>query len=493
MIIGTTLVDVVNHWATTQPEHRAYTFLNAQGEEVDHISYGELRRKARAVATQLSHRDIHSRNAILMYPAGINYMVGFLGCIYAGVAPAPVHAPKRNRSNRKIIEIIKHADAAALLSDRQTLDELEQIKQQEQGWPLDITCLATNTLDSQHDNLNLPTVPAEAVAFLQFTSGSTSMPKGVMITHRNCLYNLRMMQTVHQASPASVFVSWLPHYHDLGLVTHLLGNLYCGSHCVLLAPTTFLFQPVQWLRAITNYQAHHTGAPNFAYRLCTDRISEQDKRGLDLSSLKMAINAAEPVDSQTIIDFTARFADVGFKSNTFLPAYGMAEATVFITSRELKDEPVLKHCDWDTLINKKIATPPTAGAKTKTFVGCGVTWLEQDIRIVDPASGIEVPTNHIGEIWISGPNIMVGYYNNEQATAETFAYLPDSDRKYLRTGDLGFIDETGELYIAGRLKDMIIINGVNYYPQDIEAVIEKAHADIRPGCDGRLQRNPGRQ
>ncbi len=478
-----TIVNTLNHWSTIQPENRAYTMLNSQGEEEYHISYGELKQKAITTASELLQQEIHARTVVLMYPPGIDFVVALLGCIYAGIIPAPLHTVRKNRSNKRIIEIIKHSNCAALLSNHQAIDEIRQLIEQEPGWNNHIPLLATNNLPNTHNPIvSFPSPPESAVAFLQFTSGSTSLPKGVVITHKNCMSNLRMMTAVSQASPSSVFVSWLPHYHDLGLVAHLLHSLFNGSHCVMLAPATFLFQPVQWLQAISKYNGYLSGAPNFGYQLCVDRISPQDMQGLDLSAWQLAINAAEPIKPETLVDFSHKFAKVGFKKTTFLPAYGMAEATVFISSGSREDMPVVKNFDWDTVTTDGIAKAANKSSRIKTLVGCGVSKLEGDIRIVDPTIEKELASNHIGEIWIAGDNVTAGYYNNESATLTTFSYLSNSDTRYLKTGDLGFIDETGELFITGRKKDLIIINGVNYYPQDIESVIEEVHPDIRPGC-----------
>jgi thioester reductase-like protein len=325
-------------------------------------------------------------------------------------------------------------------------------------------------------------IPRESTtAFLQFTSGSTSVPRGVVITHGNCIYNQLMGQSVSRAVPDTVFLSWVPHFHDLGLVAHILHSFFCGSHCVLLSPASFLSRPWLWWQMATKYHAAITGAPNFAYQLCVERVTSDQKRGMDLSCVRMAMNAAEPVNAQTIDAFATHFADVGFNRRAFLPAYGMAEATVFVSSGHTDQEPRLKEVDWDAFTNRQQIRDPAPSAKKMTLVGCGTTKLGQEIRIVDPVSLTELGDNRIGEIWVAGDNIMRGYYRDAEATASKFGNLPGSEQNFLRTGDLGFRDETGELFVTGRLKDLIIINGANYYPHDIERVVERAHPDIRPG------------
>ncbi|MCF4968512.1 AMP-binding protein [Nostoc sp. CMAA1605] len=478
------LTDVLTHWAKVQPERRAYTMLDANGQEDSYITYGDLYSKAISIAQELLSYRLQSRNVILLYPPGIEFIVGFFGCLYAGVSPAPLHAPKRNRSNKKIADIVRVTEASAILLPITHQQVYQEALMKEENWSKDVIYIPTdiNIEPSISTHLPLPEIDGSAIAFLQFTSGSTSLPKGVMITHSNCLNNLEMILTMSQANSDSTSVSWLPHYHDLGLVAHILHSLYSGGHCVLLAPATFASQPIQWLRAITQYRAAYTGAPNFAYQLCVDKIQPSDQQTLDLSSLRMAINAAEPINPQTIWDFCEKFADQGFKPHMLLPAYGMAEATVYISSGHVDANPVFKAVDWTILGQDNIVQAPKEGAKEKIFVGCGFPWLDQRAYIVDPDKNCILPANHVGEIWTTGSNIMAGYYNNPEATAKTLVSLPNDDRTFLRTGDLGFIDETGELYITGRIKDTIIVNGVNYYPQDIELCIEQAHPDIRSNC-----------
>jgi acyl-CoA synthetase (AMP-forming)/AMP-acid ligase II/thioester reductase-like protein/acyl carrier protein len=473
--------DIAAYWANVQPEKRAYTMLTPQGVEESTITYGEMYSKICNVSRILLQRKLNSRNVILLYPAGIEFIVNFLGCIHAGAVPAPVHPPKRNRANKKIADIVRSVNADAVLLPSSHLQDFRNILEREEAWPREVNFISTDDLD--FPGFDKTTVLRETsgsnTAFLQFTSGSTSLPKGVKISHSNCLSNLEMIVSMSQATSSSVSVSWLPHHHDLGLVAHLLHSLYSGGHCVILSPTTFTSQPIQWLRAISNYGAAYTGAPNFAYQLCVDRIQISDRPTLDLSSLRMAINAAEPINPQTILNFSQAFEVSGFKPHMFLPAYGMAEATVYISSGSVDAPPVFKTVDWNTLNQDGVAKDVSNGCKEKTLVGCGHTWLDQQMFIFDPDTKCKLPQNHVGEIWVVGSNITPGYYNNQQATIETLISLEREKYDYLRTGDLGFIDEVGELYITGRLKDMIIMNGINYYPQDIEQYAEKSHPDLQ--------------
>ncbi|WP_255987648.1 AMP-binding protein [Chitinolyticbacter albus] len=477
------LDDVLSYWAEQQPRRKAYTELDAEGAEVESISYEQLAARAGALAVRLRTLAEPGQHVILAYPAGVDFMVAFFGCMYAGLVAAPVPLPKRNRPNARLAQMVAASDAALLLSNSATLQWMGSVLVREADWPARVTLVASD------DGTTAPsaTPPSQAQhpiergpqAFTQFTSGSTSLPKGVMISHEACLYNLQMARSVSGARSDSVFVSWLPHYHDLGLVAHLLHSFYCGSHCVVLAPSTFVAQPVQWLRAISRYHGQYTGAPNFAYQLCLDRIGEAERQRLDLSSLKMAINAAEPVQAQTVRDFCAGFAVSGFEPRMFLPAFGMAEATVFVASGTLDDEPVYKQIDAMALYTEGVARPAQPGREAKELVGCGHGKLHQRLTIVDAQTRLALPANRVGEIWVHGPNVMTGYYKRPEANAEAFGTLDSDDQRQLRTGDLGFIDETGELFITGRIKDLIIINGANFYPQDIEACVEASHAALR--------------
>ncbi|MDZ8086370.1 MAG: AMP-binding protein [Nostoc sp. DedQUE12b] len=478
------LAEVLTYWTEVQPDRRAYTMLDSHGAENSYITYKDMYSQAIDIAQGLLSQGLRSQNAILLYPPGIEFIVAFFGCLYAGVLPAPIHIPKHNRSNKKIADIVVATKASAILLPASHQQAFYDVLSKEENWPKDLIYVPTDmtkeALNSQ--KLPLPEIDGSVIAFLQFTSGSTSLPKGVMISHKNCLNNLEMIVAMSHADADSTSVSWLPHYHDLGLVAHLLHSLYSGGHCVLLAPATFASQPIQWLRAISKYRAAYTGAPNFAYQLCVDKIQPSDQKTLDLSSLRMAINAAEPINPETIRDFCEKFAENGFKPHMFLPAYGMAEATVYISSGYVDQDPVFKAVDWTALGQYNIAQEATDSSKEKVFVGCGHPWLDQRIYIVDPDKNCVLSPNHVGEIWTTGSNVMAGYYNNPEATDKTLVSLPDDSRTYLRTGDLGFIDEKGELYITGRIKDIIIVNGVNYYPQDIEICVQQAHPDIRFSC-----------
>lgn len=476
-----TLPERIWHWATQCPEKTAFTVLNAEGMPESALSYGELYRRAVAVGSSLAQADLKGRNAVLMYSPGTEFISTFLGCMLAGIVPVPVHGPKSNRSNAKILGSIAGARAGALLMDQRMRLAVERVADRA-AWPADIPFIDTDQIVGEDRSLafDRPLASPSELALLQFTSGSTSAPKGVAITHGNLGYNIEMLTRCMQTSSASVFVCWVPHFHDLGLVCNLIQCLYVGAHGVLLAPSTFIANPLVWLRAIQAHRGTHVTAPNFAYQRCVNKVSPRDRDALDLSSLKVAVNAGEPIHHQTIVEFTDYFRSAGFDPVAFMPGYGMAEATVFITGAHANQLPRLVRIDRERYTSERRAVLTENTENSLVLVGCGRCTPEQEVKIVDPLAVRALQAGEVGEIWIAGDHVMAGYYERPEADAEVFAILPQTGRRYFRTGDLGFVDASGELFVSGRRKDLIIVGGVNYYPQDIERVVEKAHADVHP-------------
>ena len=337
---------------------------------------------------------------------------------------------------------------------------------------------------SDEPEQELPRPSSDDVAFLQYTSGSTSDPKGVMATHGNLIENLEMLRLVLGNTRRSTYASWVPLYHDMGLIANVLQSLYLGSLCVLLAPLTFMQRPLSWLRAIHQYRAELAGAPNFAFDLCVQRFRPDQMQGVDLSCWKVAFNGAEPVRAETIERFTATFRPYGFDPGAMHPQYGMAEATVFVSSGRRGAGPVIRAISVDAFRRNQIAAP--AGRDdTLRVVGCGKNVPGQRIAIVDMQTRGQLPPDCIGEVWLSGPHICKGYWQNPEATTATFEARiegNEDNEPWLRTGDLGFMDAAGELFITGRSKDMIIVRGMNYYPQDIEKTVYDSHPALRRHC-----------
>jgi acyl-CoA synthetase (AMP-forming)/AMP-acid ligase II len=335
--------------------------------------------------------------------------------------------------------------------------------------------------DSEVPDMAFPTVAAADIAFLQYTSGSTSDPKGVMVSHANLIANLAMMREAFGNSRASTYVSWTPLYHDMGLIINVLESLYSGALCILLSPVAFVQRPLLWLRAISDYRAEVAVGPNFAFDLCVDRYRADDMADLDLSCWTLALNASEAVRADTIRRFAGAFAAHGFAASAMYPAYGMAEATVLISAGARGAGPVIRPVSRDGLQRNSVL-PPTGDADRQEVVGCGRAFPGERVVIADPVSLRRLPPGRIGEIWAAGPNIAPGYWHNPEASADAFsARLADEavETRWLRTGDLGFLDEAGELFITGRIKEIVIIRGVNHYPQDIEHTVQRSHPALR--------------
>jgi acyl-CoA synthetase (AMP-forming)/AMP-acid ligase II len=318
------------------------------------------------------------------------------------------------------------------------------------------------------------------IAFLQYTSGSTSAPKGVMVSHGNLLANLEMIRIACGNTRVSTYVSWVPLYHDMGLILNALQALYVGASCVLMPPLTFLQRPHLWLKAIHHYRAEVAGGPNFAYDLCVERIRPEQLDGVDLSSWKLAFVGAEPVRAATIERFTTTFEGFGFSPEAMWPGYGMAEATLLISGGRRGAGPVFRRVSRSALGRHQIEPAPDEG-DCQAIVGCGRALVDERIAIIDPETRMRLGPNNIGEIWVAGANAAQGYWGDPVATEKVFAarIAGESNDKWLRTGDLGFLDDSGEVFVTGRIKDLIIIRGANHYPQDIEDTVQSSDPALR--------------
>lgn len=481
----TDLVALLRLRATLQPDAMACTFLRFKGEgEDDRVTYRQLDEQARSIAAWLQVLGAAGKHAILLYPSGLPYMTAFFACLYADVLAIPAYPPHSERFVPRIRAIVQDSQATVILTTTQIksgvkrwfagVPELEKLE-----W------LTTDDIPVQMaDAWQEPLVTPENLAFLQYTSGSTSLPKGVMVSHGNLLHNLKLQQQIWGQTAESIHVSWLPIFHDMGLIAGLLLPLYLGAPVYLLAPASFLQRPLRWLQTISKYRATSSCAPNFGYELCARRSTPEVRAGLDLRSWTLAMNGAEPVHSATMERFSEVFAPCGFAHSSFAPAYGLAEATLVVSSVRRDALPLIKTLDKQELEQHR-AVAVEAGSPKPVYqaVSCGPVAPDQHIVIVHPELKITCPPDRIGEIWISGPSIAQGYWQRQEMTSLTFhAYLADSgEGPFLRTGDLGFMSD-GELFITGRIKDVIIIRGRNCYPQDIEATVEKAHPAIRLGA-----------
>lgn len=478
-----TLVDLLHKRALQQPRQIAYTFLvDGEAEEVS-LTYQELDQKARSLAAKLQSMKATGERALLLYPPGLEFIVAFFGCLYAGVTAVPVYPPRRNQRITRLQAIVKDAQASFALTTTSVLTNIEHSLKQEPELAALHYIATENLTDNFAEDWQPLKISMHSLAFLQYTSGSTGTPKGVMVSHGNLLHNEEMIKTAFQHTEETIFAGWLPLFHDMGLIGNVLQPLYLGIPSFLLSPTAFLQKPLRWLTAISRYKATTSGGPNFAYDLCVDKITPEQRSQVDLSSWEVAFSGSEPVRAETIERFSATFEDCGFRRNAFYPCYGMAEATLFVSGGLKTAPPVIRSLKDKALKQNFVETATQEEEDTRAIVGVGRSWLDQKIAIANPESLTKCPEGQIGEIWVCGPSVAGGYWKKPQETQQTFnAQLQDTgEGPFLRTGDLGFLLD-GELFVTGRIKDMIIIRGQNHYAQDIELTVQKSHSALRPNC-----------
>ncbi|MGF1488110.1 MAG: amino acid adenylation domain-containing protein, partial [Prochloraceae cyanobacterium] len=478
------LVDILRKRAQAQAHQIAYTFLvDGERQEIN-LTYQQLDRDARAIAVHLQACCQPGDRALLLYPSGLDFIKAFFGCLYAGIVAVPAYPPRRNQNMSRLEAILKDARAKVVLTTNLISSNVEKKIVANNNELTFLHYIATDIIPQEKSSFwQEPELKQDTLTFLQYTSGSTGNPKGVMVTHANLMHNSRMIQTAFSHSEKTKFVGWLPLFHDMGLIGNVLQPMYLGIPSILMSPVAFLQKPIRWLQAISKYKATTSGGPNFAYDLCIKKIKSTEVADLDLSSWKVAFNGAEPVRVDVLDNFTKMFAPCGFKAKTFYPCYGMAESTLLITGGSVNCEP--KICSVDRTFlkqNRAIDIGEKKGKKSR-LVGCGQSWSNQKIVIVNPQFFTECQEEEIGEIWVKGDSVANGYWQKPELTRDIFdACLQNTgERGFLRTGDLGFVRD-GELFVTGRLKDLIIIRGRNYYPQDIELVAEKSHPSLRVNC-----------
>jgi acyl-CoA synthetase (AMP-forming)/AMP-acid ligase II/acyl carrier protein len=476
-------VALLRRRAREDPERAAYTFLADGDVERGTLTYGEVDRRARAIAATLQSLGLAGERALLLFPPGLDYVEAFFGCLYAGVIAVPAYPPRRNRSLERIRAITADARAAVVLSTRMAGLAVERLADQMPGLH-GVRCLFSDQFPEQAaEAWHEPAPSGESLAFLQYTSGSTAMPRGVMLTHDNLLHNCYWVERRFEHTPESIGVIWLPPYHDMGLVGGLLQPLYVGLHCYLMSPVSVFSSPFAWLQAISRYRATTSGGPNFAYDLCVRRITREQRAMLDLSCWQVAFCGAEPVRAETLERFSEMFAPCGFRREVLYPCYGLAEATVMVSGGK-KNTPFRCLSVRKAPLEANHVVPCSSTEPGNVaLVGCGHTFDDQRIITVHPERRTRCAPGQVGEIWVAGPSIARGYWDKPEDSRQALeARLADTgEGPYLRTGDLGFLDE-GELFITGRLKDLIILCGRNLYPQDLERTAERSHPDLQPGC-----------
>ncbi|AVE04890.1 non-ribosomal peptide synthetase [Pseudomonas palleroniana] len=466
-----TLVQSLQRRAAQTPDQVALRFLAESAEHNVVLSYRDLDQRARTIAAALQANAALGERAVLLFPSGPDYVAAFFGCLYAGVIAVPAYPPESTRRHHqeRLLSIIKDAEPRLLLTIASLADGLARI---ENAPPV----LSVDNLDSAvADGWIEPELQADDIAFLQYTSGSTALPKGVQVSHGNLVANEVLIRRGFgiDLNPDDVIVSWLPLYHDMGLIGGLLQPIFSGVPCVLMAPAYFLGRPLRWLEAISEYGGTISGGPDFAYRLCSERVSESALERLDLSRWRVAYSGSEPIRLDTLERFAEKFAACGFSSNHFFASYGLAEATLFVAGGTRGQGIPAMRMDEQALAANR-AEPGQGSA----IMSCGTSQPEHAVLIADPHTLKALADNHVGELWATGPSIAHGYWRNPEATAKTF--VQQAGRTWLRTGDLGFIRD-GEVYITGRLKDLLIVRGHNLYPQDIEQTLEREVQGIRKG------------
>ncbi|MFN7502418.1 MAG: fatty acyl-AMP ligase, partial [Dolichospermum sp.] len=465
------------------PNQLAYIFLKNRENQEQNITYQQLSQNSKNIAIKLQSLIPKGSRALLLYPQGLEFINAFLGCLYAGIIAVPAYPPKRNQKMSRLAAIIKDAEPQIILTTSSMLETIKE-KLTDIVDSSAVQWLATDNLNNEEElSYIFPNISSDSLAFLQYTSGSTGTPKGVMISHGNIFHNSASIQKAFELTEKSVSVTWLPSFHDMGLIDGIIQPLYTGFLGVILPPESFLQRPIFWLQAITKYRATHSGGPNLGYELCVEKIAAEEQKNLDLSSWVSAYSGAEPIRRRTLENFITKFQSSGFQSQYFYPCYGMAEATLMITGGNIEDEPVYLNVQSELLENKIVLKADVGRDNYQQMVGCGHTWLDTEIRIVDPETCTQCADNQVGEIWVSGSSVAQGYWHQPEKTIETFqAKLVDmGERNFLRTGDLGFI-QNGELFITGRMKDVIIIWGRNHYPQDIEYSVQQSHKALSLDC-----------
>lgn len=477
------IIEVMIDRALSLPNDIAFTFLKDGEQEHASLTFGELGRRAQRVGTALRKLGGAGERVLLLYPQGLDFIIAFFGALYAGAVAVPAPLQKNSRSAR-LIGIIEEARPVIALTNLAMFPRASQ----------HLACSATapallsleeilERIPSHDDAPRRPDyeIGKDSLAFLQFTSGSTSAPKGVMITHANLLHNQRLIERLYEHSRDTVGVCWLPMFHDMGLVGNVLQPVYVGYRSVLMSPGAFLQEPSRWLQAITRYRATTAGGPNFGYDLCVDRTTAEQRQSLDLSTWDIAYNGSEPVRARTLDRFAEAFGQFGFRRRSFYPTYGMAEATLLISGGIKAAEPVIRPLH-NSLSSLNMGDSSPVQQTPKMVVGCGGIGPGDRLVIVDPVTKRPLPDGETGEIWFAGPSVSPGYWNRHQQSVATFnvCLAGTHDACFMRTGDLGFM-EHGELFVTGRINDLIIVRGLNHYPEDIEETAQASHPALRTG------------
>lgn len=490
-LTAATLMDLLRQRAATYRDKVAFSFsYNGDGENLTQLTYEELDLRARAIASDLQQQGAAGERVLVLCRPGLDSVAGFFGCIYAGAVAVPVH----ERLAPRLSSVVPDAHARFALATAETqakvkaaIDELAEGR--------DLRWVRTDEDDEgagRAERWAAPDLDPDAIAMVQYTSGSTTTPKGVALTHRNLIHNMESIRQVWHGDDTATSVFWLPPHHDMGLIGAILSMLYVGCTTHLMSPSSFVKRPMGWLEAISRHRATFTAAPNFAYDRCVEDSTAEERAALDLSSLSTAMNGAEPVQAATLERFAEAFAPAGFRPEAFCPVYGLAEATLLVSGGSDSALPVVERIDRTGLQADRVVDAAPGDPSAVELVGCGRPRGGQHVVIVDPVTHRPCGADEVGEIWIAGPSAGWGYWARPDETKETFAaVLPgNSSGPFLRTGDLGFL-RSGELFVTGRCKDLVVIRGGNYYPNDIERTAQDCHPVLASGRGAAFAFTPG--
>lgn len=516
---SSTLVGVLRRRAEEHPDRLAIAFDALDGSPPTELTYAELDRRARAVAVRLRERGVTGSRVLLVYPPGTDFVVAFFGCLYAGAVAVPTHPP-RARTLERFANLVADAQVTVALTTAQIAAAVRPAAAGPQvaaglTWiPMDLGSEtgseagsetapgAPNGYPAPEDDWSEPDISPDALAFLQYTSGSTGSPKGVAVSHANIMHNSAVIARAFGHTPDSSGAIWLPPQHDMGLIGGVLQPVYVGMPITLMSPLDFLQQPLRWLETISRTRATTSGGPNFAYDLCVRRANPARLAGLDLSCWDVAFTGAEPVRAETLERFAATFAPYGFRPEAWYPCYGLAESTLLVTG-VVKGEGATTRTVRTTELEAGHVVPAEPGSRdARTLVSCGRPGAGLEVAVVDAQTSRRCPPDQVGEVWVSGASVAQGYWNHPVESERDFrarlvgtgtdartgartgaqTEAAADEGKWLRTGDLGYLDG-GELFVVGRLKDLVIIDGRNHYPEDIEQVVEASHELVRShGC-----------
>ena len=472
------LVSVIEHHAVRTPDKTVYIFLEDGENEKERVTCSGISERSRAVGASLRDLGAIGDRVLLLFPTGIDFILALYGCFYAGMIAVPAYPPRKNRLNRRFGAILDNARPSVILTNRKIKADLETLSGEVPGLGGTVMLAVEDVPDVMSELWSDPGLRGSDLAMIQYTSGSTGDPNGVVLTHANIIHNSECIKRSFGFDEHLVGVNWLPNFHDMGLIGCLIQPAYLGASNVIIPPMKFLQDPLCWLRNITKYRATNAGGPNFAYEYCIARINDTEVEQLDLSSVTTMFCGSEPVRKETLTAFARKFGSASFIERQFYPCYGLAESVLIATGGDHRREPVYLSLDVRALEDGKVVR--SGGAPARVLTGCGFPWLGMSVAIVDPERKKPADTDRIGEIWLKGPSVAGGYWNDSKRTSEMFkAYLEGADDgPWLRTGDLGFIHD-GQLYITGRLKDLIIIRGSNFFAADIEFSAGNCHEALR--------------